>query len=509
MNRFGWVLCAIVAAGVCGACARASAGNFSGVESGLEEAVKWKWDVDKPGPGFVWGGPVARGTGPDTGLVPAEPAATPDPAVDNTYVVKKGDALIKIARRYGVSVEHLKLANDLTGNLIRVGDVLRIPTAEEIALMPVPEPAGAQRTEDGPQAGPRLPRGVDPEVLLFQIFLDRKGFSPGPVDGKMSLRFQSLVFLYQSVNGLDLGAFRAEAARGAGNLLASYTLRPEDFAFIRRSPSGRGTKRTGVMTYGEMLREPLLGYASAWEFVAERFHCDERFLRALNPSVKMHPVAGTHFVVPNVLPFEIESALERPLQPRPDPEAPVEATIVDLSRLEIFRDGTLVAAFPVSVARPALRGRGTWRILDAVAAPRLSTVREPRVPPKTYSLPGEGGPAETRTPLLASPEYLPPGPRNPAGILWIHLAREGEDDPLPYGLHGTSAPDQMFSKESIGGFRLSNWDIARAVRLLPPGTPLNWRKGPAAPVRPPAAPPAEAPTPAATGGPNISMSKNP
>ncbi len=32
----------------------------------------------------------------------------------------------------------------------------------------------------------------------------------------------------------------------------------------------------------------------------------------------------------------------------------------------------------------------------------------------------------------------------------------------------------MNTLESIGGFRLTNWDIARAVRLLPAGTPLEW-----------------------------------
>jgi hypothetical protein len=32
----------------------------------------------------------------------------------------------------------------------------------------------------------------------------------------------------------------------------------------------------------------------------------------------------------------------------------------------------------------------------------------------------------------------------------------------------------MTKQESIGGFRMTNWDIARAVRLLPAGTELKW-----------------------------------
>jgi lipoprotein-anchoring transpeptidase ErfK/SrfK len=59
--------------------------------------------------------------------------------------------------------------------------------------------------------------------------------------------------------------------------------------------------------------------------------------------------------------------------------------------------------------------------------------------------------------------------------LWINLAKSNSKDPLPYGLHGTSIPDNMNMLESIGGLRLTNWDIARAVRQLPSGTPLEWR----------------------------------
>ena len=44
----------------------------------------------------------------------------------NTYVVKKGDTLYSIARQFGVSVESLKNKNALTTNTLSVGQVLRV-----------------------------------------------------------------------------------------------------------------------------------------------------------------------------------------------------------------------------------------------------------------------------------------------------------------------------------------------------------------------------------------------
>ena len=51
-----------------------------------------------------------------------------------TYVVQKGDTLYGISKQYGVTVEEIKLENDLTTNTISVGQVLRIPTLETTSL---------------------------------------------------------------------------------------------------------------------------------------------------------------------------------------------------------------------------------------------------------------------------------------------------------------------------------------------------------------------------------------
>ena len=52
-----------------------------------------------------------------------------------TYTVKSGDNLYSIANRYGVSVKEIMNLNNLTSNLLNVGQTLRIPTSETNAYI--------------------------------------------------------------------------------------------------------------------------------------------------------------------------------------------------------------------------------------------------------------------------------------------------------------------------------------------------------------------------------------
>ena len=445
-------------------------------------------------------------------LLPKSPGALePAPmARPETIEVKKGDALIKIAKKFDMTVAQLKQFNEMKDDRIRIGQVLRIPTPAQVLMMiPPPPPLPAPEKEIVTKKKSRkAPVELEPmpdfdsggeaqrelDNVRLQVFLDREMFSPGTIDGKAGTTFQKISEIYQRAHpdAADPARLKAKAEAALIEPYTRYSLRVDDFKFIRspteervgapgkvvdsarkKSPKPvKGRTAPPQVTIDGLIAADFLGYTSPWEFVAERFHCDEAFLRQINPQLKEEPVVGTEFQVPNVIPFEIEKALDAPLQPTADPQKPVTAAIVLLSRLEISREGKLIAAMPLTTARPGLRGRDKWTVLTAIPQPRMATKREPRETPKpTTSAPDAPPPP---APPLEKEQFLAPGPNNPVGIIWINLAKAGSTEPLPYGLHGTSIPGRM-KLEGIGGLRLTNWDIARAARLMPAGTVLQWK----------------------------------
>lgn len=72
----------------------------------------------------IYDAPAGAGAYTVSETVTAEPAALGGAA---EYVVKAGDTLWKIAREQGTTVARIREANGLTGDVIRPGQLLKIP----------------------------------------------------------------------------------------------------------------------------------------------------------------------------------------------------------------------------------------------------------------------------------------------------------------------------------------------------------------------------------------------
>ena len=56
----------------------------------------------------------------------------PEGYISNTYVVQKGDSLYSIARKLNTTVDELKKLNNLTSNTLSIGQILKLPKPADI-----------------------------------------------------------------------------------------------------------------------------------------------------------------------------------------------------------------------------------------------------------------------------------------------------------------------------------------------------------------------------------------
>lgn len=74
-----------------------------------------------------YGEAVVRAVANYIGVPYTPPGGSSGGTAPNSYIVQRGDSLYSIANRFGVTVDELKRANNLTSNLLTVGQVLTIP----------------------------------------------------------------------------------------------------------------------------------------------------------------------------------------------------------------------------------------------------------------------------------------------------------------------------------------------------------------------------------------------
>ena len=81
----------------------------------------------------------------------------------DTYTVKSGDTLTKIAKAHGTTVKALEVANGLSTTKIKVGQKLKLPSKTEAApVAPAPVPAVESAPVPPPPAVPAMPAPVAP-----------------------------------------------------------------------------------------------------------------------------------------------------------------------------------------------------------------------------------------------------------------------------------------------------------------------------------------------------------
>lgn len=297
-----------------------------------------------------------------------------------------------------------------------------------------------------------LVRGQDPanaaaagnatEVLgagiARQAALDRAGFSPGVIDGKIGPKSKLALREFQSFHKLTVsGEFDAAtlaALRVADSpVFNTYTVTSGDIADVGEFPSDWNLKA----------KLDRLRYESRLAMIAERGHCKKELVELLNPGVAIDKIAaGATVKLPNV-------------EPLPASSKPAKLEVDLGSKVVRARDAAdrTVMLFHCSIAADDENlPSGKARVAVIVFDP-------------TYSFKPEKWP-EVKN--VFEPLLIPPGPRNPVGLCWIGLSKPG------YGIHGTPQPEMIGKTGSHGCIRLANWDALRLGKAVTVETPVEF-----------------------------------
>lgn len=130
--------------------------------------------------------PVEGQPTPEVTPPPADPGATSVPAGTTTYTVVAGDTLFNIGLAFGLTVDELVAANNLTNpNDLEVGQQLTIPTPGTVTISPTAAVTGEQTYTVQPgdtlfKIGQRFGFTVD-ELDIYNDLLDPNDLDVGQV----------------------------------------------------------------------------------------------------------------------------------------------------------------------------------------------------------------------------------------------------------------------------------------------------------------------------------------
>ena len=326
-----------------------------------------------------------------------------------------------------------------------------------------------------------IPDSEERPIMQAQVVLDRVGFGPGVIDGKMGMSTENALKGFQEANDLD----------GTGKLDEATKTALSDWDSIPATRVVTIPANWGNIDYVEIPEDPegkaaleSLGYQTLDERLAERFHTTVDVLKQLNPGgqpagmrtgddgsgTDSNPpptkrpgegyfTAGQQIRVPNIGGDRIEKgAIEDRNWQRTLASLGVGTDQPEVDRIVVSKAGKtlkayqgekLVALFTVSSGSSEFPlPLGEWDI-----------VGEAYNPPYRYD-PEVLGNDDKKNNV----QMLPPGPNSPVGVIWIDLSKEH------YGIHGTPDPETIGRAQSSGCVRLTNWDAARLAGMVSQST---------------------------------------
>jgi lipoprotein-anchoring transpeptidase ErfK/SrfK len=361
------------------------------------------------------------------------------------------------------------------------------------------DPLAARDPGMGEQAQVDIPDSEERPVMQAQVVLDRLGFTPGVVDGKVGMSTRNAVSGFQEANDLPVTGELDEATKQAlgqwSNIPATRVVTiPASFAQGPFSDIPEDMEDKAELSY--------LGYESLDEKLAERFHTTIETLKALNPdgrpagasgaaspspasraaSTSAPPTtasaskgsdrstasyfrAGQQIRVPNVGADKVDASAVKD-----------EKWAETLRMLGVGSDQPRAAKVVVDKSEGTLKAFDQAGKLIAVYTATMGSKHDPlplgewKVVGKAFNPPFNYNP-DLFWDASASDEKatLPPGPNGPVGVVWIDISKEH------YGIHGTSAPETIGRAQSHGCIRLTNWDAARLAQMVDSSTQLLFK----------------------------------